>query len=207
MNPALTYADAIQNVEKYLTRGAFAKADVFIARYQGRRYVVKDFGSKSFWERTIIGRMVIGREFRAYRALSGIDGLPETAIRLGAFALATEYLEGGDLGGLTRGEINTAVLGQFERVLNDIHARGWVHLDLQRRSNILLVNRKVFVVDLASALHPGGIPIIGWFLTRMLGFFDRLSLIKLKNIYTPELLTAKERKWMRLRNMVMPTKW
>ena len=207
MNLDLTYAEATANIEKVLAQGGFAKARVFIARHRGRRIVVKDFGSKGFWERNLIGRMVISREFRAYRALAGIDGLLAAAKRLTPFSLAVEYLDGIDLGGLTRGEIGRDVIEQFERIVNAIHSRGWVHLDLQRRSNILLVNGKVFVVDLASAFHPGGIPLIGRGLTRFLGFFDRLSLIKLKNIYTPDSLTRAERKWLKARNLVMPTKW
>jgi RIO-like serine/threonine protein kinase len=207
MDLDLTYAEATENIEKVLAQGDFAKARVFIARHRGRRFVIKDFGSKGFWERNVIGRMVIGREFRAYRALAGIDGLLAAAKRLTPFSLAVEYLDGIDLGGLTRGEIGRDVLEQFERIVEDLHSRGWVHLDLQRRSNILLVNGKVFVVDLASAFHPGGIPLIGRGLTRLLGFFDRLSLIKLKSIYTPETLTPGEQRWLKIRNRVMPTKW
>ncbi len=207
MNLDLTYAEATANVEKVLTQGGFAKARVSIARHRGRRFVVKDFGSKGFWERNLIGRMVIRREFSAYRVLAGIDGLLSTAKRLTPFSLAVEYLDGVDLGGLTRGDLGRGVIEQVERIVDDLHSRGWVHLDLQRRSNILLVKGKVFVVDLASAFHPGGIPLIGRGLTRFLGFFDWLSLIKLKNIYAPESLTETERKWLRIRNLVMPTKW
>jgi len=207
MNLDLTYAEATADIEKVLAQGGFAKARVFIARHHGRRFVIKDFGSKGFWERNLIGRMVIGREFRAYRALAGVDGLLAAAKRLTPFSLAVEYLDGIDLGGLTRGEIGRDVIEQFERIVDDLHSRGWVHLDLQRRSNILLVNGKVFVVDLASAFHPGGIPLIGRGLTRFLGFFDRLSLIKLKNIYVPDSLTRAERKWLKARNRVMPKKW
>jgi RIO-like serine/threonine protein kinase len=203
----LTYAEATADIEKVLAPGGFAKARVFIARHHGRRFVIKDFGSKGFWERNLIGRMVISREFRAYRALAGIDGLLAAAKRLSPFSLAVEYLDGIDFGGPTRGEIGRDVIEQFECIVNDLHSRGWVHLDLQRRSNILLVNGKVFVVDLASAFHPGGIPLIGRGLTRILGFFDRLSLIKLKTVYAPDSLTRAERKWLKARNLVMPTKW
>jgi hypothetical protein len=99
------------------------------------------------------------------------------------------------------------VIRQFEAVVEELHERGWVHLDLQRRSNILLVGGKVFVVDLASAFHPGGVPLIGRWLARLIGFADRMSLIKMKSIYAPELLTAAERRLIRLRNLTMPHKW
>jgi hypothetical protein len=207
MERYMTHADAVLGIEKYLTRGKFAKADVFIASFRGQRFIVKDFGKRGFWERNLIGRVVIGRESRAYRALAGVEGLPSRFKRLTPFSLAIEYLEGRDLGGVERHEIGPGVIRQFERIIDEFHERGWVHLDLQRRSNILLVNGRVFVVDLASAFHPGGVPLIGSWLVRLLGFADRLSLIKIKSIFAPELLSPDDRKLIRMRNMFMPTKW
>lgn len=203
----MTYADAVSGVEKYLTKGRFAKADIFIAGYRGQRFIVKDFEGRGFWERNLIGRVIIGRESRAYEVLAGVEGLPARFKRLSPHALAIEYLEGRDLGGVERHEIGPGVIRQFERIINELHERGWVHLDLQRRSNILLVNDKVFVVDLASAFHPGGVPLIGRWMVRLMGFADRLSLIKMKTIFAPELLTPDDRRLIRIRNRFMPTKW
>jgi predicted Ser/Thr protein kinase len=207
MNRDFSYDEAAANLEKVLIKGRLLKADVFITRFRGQRFVVKDFGKKGFLERNLAGRMVIAREIRAYRALAGIEGLPSQFKRLSPFSIAVEYLEGRDLGGIVRGEIGPGVVLQFESIVEELHERGWVHLDLQRRSNILLVDGKVFVVDLASAVHPGSIPVVGRCLTRLLGSADRLSLIKMKNIYAPELITAREKKWLRLRNLMMPRKW
>ena len=207
MYPDLTYSNAVLSIEKSLTKGKFAKADVFIANVRGRRLIVKDFGTKGLLERNLIGRIVIGRELRAYRELAGIYGLPSQFKRLSPFSLAIEYLEGQDLGRIAHSEIGPGVILQFERIMEDLHERGWVHLDLQRRSNILLVNGKVFVVDLASAFHPGGVPVIGRLLTRIMSFFDHLSLVKLKSIFAPELLSRQDRKMMKLRNLVMRRKW
>lgn len=203
----MTYSDAVSGVEKYLTKGRFAKADIFIAGYRGQRFIVKDFGKRGVWERNLIGRIVIGRESRAYEVLAGVEGLPSKFKRLSPYALAIEYLEGRDLGGVERHEIGPGVIRQFERIINELHERGWVHLDLQRRSNILLVNDKVFVVDLASAFHPGGVPLLGRLLVRLLGFADRLSLIKMKTIFAPELLTPDDRRLIKIRNRFMPTQW
>jgi predicted Ser/Thr protein kinase len=203
----VSYDEAVLNLEKVLVKGSALKADVFITRFRGQRLVVKDFGKKGFLERNLVGRLVIGREIRAYRALAGIEGIPSQFKRLSPFSIAIEYLEGRDLGGIVRGEIGPGVVRQFESIVEELHERGWVHLDLQRRSNILLVDGKVFVVDLASALHTGSFPLAGRCLTGLLGLADRLSLIKMKSIYAPELITARERKWLRLRNLMMPRKW
>ena len=203
----VSYDEAASNLEKVLIKGKSLKADVFITRFRGQRFVIKDFGKKGFIERNLVGRMVIGREIRAYRALCGVEGIPSQFKRLSPFSIAIEYLEGRDLGGIVRGEIGPGIIRQFEDIIEELHERGWVHLDLQRRSNILLVGGKVFVVDLASAIHPGSLPLVGRCLTGLLGFADRLSLIKMKSIYAPELMTARERQWLRLRNLLMPRKW
>jgi hypothetical protein len=204
MHRDMTYDDAVSGIEETIAKEHFAKADVSVARFRGLRFVIKDFSRKGFWERNLIGRVVIRREFRAYQALAGIEGLPSRFKRLNPFALAIEYLEGRDLGGFKRQEIGPGVVLQFERILNDLHERGWVHLDLQRRSNILLVNERVFVVDLASAFHPGGVPLIGRLLVRIVGFADRLSLLKMKHLFAPELLTARDRRMIRFRNLFAP---
>lgn len=207
MNYGPAYGEAVANIEKALVKGKLYKADIYLVNVRGHRYIVKDFSAKGFWERNLIGRVITGREFRAYRALSGVEGLPTRYQKLSQCCIAIEYLEGKDLGGVLPDEIGPGIIRQFERIVAELHKRGWVHLDLQRRSNILLVDGKVFVVDLASSFHPGGIPLIGGTLTRLLGFFDRLSLIKLKKLYSPDALTGNDLKWLRLRNLVMPTKW
>jgi predicted Ser/Thr protein kinase len=207
MQTNLTYEEARSNCEKVLIKGRFYKADVFVTRSGARRFIVKDYAQKGFWERNVVGRIVISREARAYAALAGIDGLPARFKRLSPFAFALEYLEGKDLGAVDQKEIGPDVIHQFEEIVTKIHDRGWVHLDLHRRTNILLVNGKVYIVDLASALHPGGIILIGRSLTRMIGFADRLSLIKMKTIFAPHTLTQQERTWLRIRNRIMPSKW
>jgi len=207
MYPRMTYEEAIMNLEKVLIKGRFTKADVFITRFEGRRFVVKDYSQKGFWERNLIGRFVIGRESRAYEALRGVAGLPPQFKRLSPYSLAVLYLEGKDLGCFQRGEFGPEVIRQFERIVDELHKRGWVHLDLHRRTNILFIDGNIFVVDLASALHTGSVPLIGRFLTGLIGFADRLSLIKMKKIFGPELLTDRERRWLKLRNIFMPTKW
>ncbi len=207
MNTRLTYGEAIANLEKVLIKGRFTKADVFITQSEGRRFVVKDYSQKGFWERNLIGYIVIGRESRAYEALNGVEGLPPRFKRLSPYSLAVEYLDGKDLGCFQRGEFEPEVIRQFERIVDDLHKRGWVHLDLHRRTNILYVDRNIFVVDLASALHTGSIPLFGRYLTALIGLADRLSLIKMKKIFGPELLTDRERRWLKLRNIFMPTKW
>jgi predicted Ser/Thr protein kinase len=203
----MTYHDAVNGFERDISKGKFAQADIFIARFQGQQFIVKDFGSRGTWLRKCYGRAAIDRESRAYEALAGIEGLPARTKRLTPHCLAVEYLEGKDLGGASRQEIGPGVIRQFEQIINELHGRGWVHLDLHRRKNILLVNGKVFVIDLASSLHPGRIPLVGRFLVRLIGLADLLSIIKLKTLFAPELLSSWERRAARFRNLFFRTKW
>ncbi len=203
----MTYNDVRAGIERVITENKFAKADVFVASHGGSRFVVKDFGKKGFWERNLIGRIVIGRECRAYRSLAGIAGLPSKFLRLSPFSMAIEYLEGRDLGGLMQQDIGADIVRQLEQIIESLHARGWVHLDLQRRTNILLVNGRVYVIDLASAFHPGGIPIFGKPIVLLMGLADRLSLLKMKRLFAPDLLTSADKRMIRIRNVFMPTKW
>jgi len=203
----MTYDEVVSGMEKYLTEGRFAKANVFLSRIEGGQFIVKDFARKGFWERNLIGRIVIGRECLAYRTLAGTPGIVQHFEQLGPFTLAIEYLHGRDLGSVERHEIGAEVVRQLEAIVNSLHQRGWVHLDLQRRSNILLIDGRVVVVDLASAMHPGAVPLIGGLLVRIVGFADRLSLLKMKNLFSPELLSEADRRMIRLRNLFMPTKW
>jgi tRNA A-37 threonylcarbamoyl transferase component Bud32 len=169
--------------------------------------VVKDYTRKGFWERNLVGRIVIGREARSYAALCGIDGLPARFKRLSPYSFCVEYLEGKDLGAAGKEEISPDVIRQFERIVRGFHDRGWVHLDLHRRSNILLIGGRVYVVDLASAMHTGSVPLLGRLLTSFIGIADLLSLVKMKTLFGPELMTPRERMWLRIRNTVMPAKW
>src|SRR5574341_1938399 len=103
MHADLTYDRAVANLEKVLIKGRFFKADVFITQSEGRRFVVKDYSQKGFWERNLVGRIVIGREAGAYAALSGVDGMPQRFKRLSPFSFAVEFLDGRDLGSVGPG--------------------------------------------------------------------------------------------------------
>ncbi|HEY6010636.1 MAG TPA: hypothetical protein VIX18_04120, partial [Nitrospirota bacterium] len=88
----MTYDKAVASREKILIQGGPFKADVFITRSDGVRFVVKDYSRKGFWERNLVGRVVIHREARAYEALRGMAGLPQQFKRLSAFSFAVEFL-------------------------------------------------------------------------------------------------------------------
>lgn len=207
LHKEMTYQDAVIGAERYISAGKLGKADIFISRYRGDLFLVKDFSGRASWERNSIGRLLIRREYRAYRGLAGIEGLPGRFQRLSPFCLAIEYLAGRDFSHVERQEVQPGTLRELADIIHALHVRGWVHLDLHRRKNILLVDGKVFVVDLASAFHTAAVPVIGSLLTKAAGIADRLALVKFKAIFAPEMLTPGEQRLSKIRNIFLRTSW
>lgn len=167
--------------------------------------VVKDFGDKRWWVR-MIGRLQISVEQRAYRRLTGIEGVPRFFGRVDPYALVIEYIDGRPLGTLPdRTRDGSARFERLCRTVDEIHARGVVHWDLRARRNVLIrPDGHIFVVDFAGAmsLRPGG------FLHRLLFHWlrmpDRSALLKWKQILDAGAWTDEEagfverhRRWRR----------
>ena len=81
--------------ERELLRdGRFANARVERVRIDGVDWIFKDFSSRAFFVRHTVGRFLLGREVRALRRLEGIAGVPSTAFRVDAFAMAARFVPG-----------------------------------------------------------------------------------------------------------------
>ena len=120
-----------------LREGRWANAQVFRVEAAGRVWVVKDFSRRAFWVRFTIGRFLLRRELRALRRLGGIDGVPQRAFRIDGDAIAAEFIPGTTLGHVAPEQMTVAFFTQMERLLNDVHARGIVHLDTRGTGNML----------------------------------------------------------------------
>ena len=138
---------------------------------------VKDVRHKPWWGRWW-GRRNLAREWKAYRALDGLPGLPRPLARLDADAIALEWIEGAELiAAPARFRHAQDYHGQLSTIIDGLHDRGWVHLDLRGRHNVLLdQNGRVVLIDLGAALRwPFGSKPPGW-LCRV----DRGALVKWK---------------------------
>ena len=135
--PPLTRSALATAPCRLLRDGRWANAQVFQVDAGGTSWVVKDFSARSFWVRHTIGRMLLGRELRGLQRLTGVDGVPQRAFRIDRFAIAAEFIPGQTLGKVPAEQLTTQFFLDLERLMNEVHARGVVHLDTRGTGNML----------------------------------------------------------------------
>ena len=131
------------------------KADVLVYETEGRRIAVKDYRERGFLARNVIGRFLVRRECRAYEAAHGAPGLPPFLGRVGAFGLATGWIEARPLSDLAGERLPDAVFDRLDAILAGLHAKGIALADLHHRDVLLSDDGDVHVVDLAAAVSGG----------------------------------------------------
>lgn len=131
------------------------KADILVLRLDGRRVALKDYSPRPYPVRALLGRFLVGRECRAYRAAAGAPGLPAFLGRVGPYALATAWVEGRTLAALRGESVPAEVFARLRAILDGLHARGVALGDLHHRDVLVGGGGEVHVVDLATAWVAG----------------------------------------------------
>jgi len=174
-------------------KGAWGKADILLVDSNGGRAIVKDFSTKIPPVRWY-GRWQIRREASIYRRLAGIPGVPRYYGRVGKNAMAIEYIEGERISHWKRRELPPALFTRLWTLIESIHARGIVHIDLRKRDNILISQGgEVFIIDFnASFRFPPGSRGARWLLPA-LRKIDHFGFLKWKAALAPSQLSDAER--------------
>jgi RIO-like serine/threonine protein kinase len=134
-----TRAELEQGPRKRLSEGRWANAVLYCFEHRGASWVVKDFGSRSFLVRNLIGRLLVRREVGCLRRVDGIAGAPSGAFRVDAYALAYRFVPGLTLRRTENAAIGPEYFPLLERDLREMHATARVvHLDLRNADNILV---------------------------------------------------------------------
>jgi hypothetical protein len=173
-------------------------ADLFVVHTPASAMVVKDFSGKSWWTR-FLGRMQIAHECRAYEWLGDTPGVPRFYGRIDRHALAVEKVEVTQLTyAANRYSDGHRHLENLTSVLKEFRSRGFIHLDLRGRRNVMLrSDGEILVLDLAGAvwLKPESL----WFrlLLPLIRANDRNTLFKWKVLLTPDRLTSREKASLR----------
>lgn len=142
-----------------LQDGGWRAPDVLLIDGPSGPVVVKDFRPRPPWLRQTLGRFLIWRELRAYRALRGHPSVPRLLGRLDGFAFAIEYRPGERMTREIIGRVAPAFAASLERAVRTMHACGVAHLDLRHRSNVLVGrDGEPILIDFASAIcfRPNG---------------------------------------------------
>ena len=157
----------LASAERQLLRdGRFANARVERVRIGGTDWIVKDFGSRAFLVRHTVGRFLLGRELRALRRLEGLPGIPSQAFRVDALSMAARFVPGRALADTPKGPFATEYLVALEALLQQVHARGLVHLDTRGGGNLLIgPDGTPGIIDFQAALSTRWMPraLRGWF--------------------------------------------
>jgi len=158
--PAAFGRAQLDRAERELLRdGRFANARVERVRIDGVDWIFKDFSSRAFFVRHTIARFLLGREVRALRRLEGIPGVPSMAFRVDAFAMAARFVPGRSLANVKSMPVSTAYLTALEALLQQVHARGLVHLDTRGGGNLLMQpDGRPGIIDFQAALSTRWMP-------------------------------------------------
>lgn len=166
---------------RVLNRGGAGNPDVLLVRQGDDFCVVKDFAPRGALTRAFAPRLV-RREMRAYRQLAGHPFVPLLIAEIDELAFAVEYRPGRILGPTLADFVPKSFIDDLRGAVDEMHARGVVHLDLRHRSNALATRAgEPVLIDFASALcfRPGGfaarviLPWLAWIDRRAVDKWER----------------------------------
>ncbi len=191
--PCITEDDLAGGRIRLLQQGAWGKADILLIETSKGPAIVKDFRRKILPVRWY-GRWQIRRESSIYRRLAGVTGVPRYYGRIGKSAMALEYIDGERISHWKRRELPPSLFPRLWRLIEEIHARGIVHIDLRKRDNILVnAAGDVFIIDFnASFRFPRGGPGARWVFP-LLCKIDHFGFLKWKAALAPAQLSEVER--------------
>jgi predicted Ser/Thr protein kinase len=171
-----TRAEFTQRREEVLNRGRWANAILYLFRKDGEVWVVKDFRPRHFLVRETIGRLLTARELRGLRRVAGVRGVPQGAFRLDRHALAYRYVRGTSIARPGGGGLPAEFYAALERLLQEVHTRGIVHLDVRNARNILVDHEgRPLLIDFQSHVGTAWLPRR---LRRLIELFDLSGVYK-----------------------------
>ncbi len=163
----------------------FYSVNVLYRNVEGGRQVLKLSDFRMFFG--VLLRPFAGwmsrHEYRIYAALTDIPGIPALGPRLGRCGYFHAYIEGKTLADChSQSEIPDDFFDRLAKIYRAIHERGIVHLDSDKRSNILLADDGApYVIDFQVALWllPNNRPTSRW----RQKMFDRLVRSDVYHVY------------------------
>ena len=142
-----------------LNRGRWGNADVYLFGRGEQKWVVKDFTPCPPLIRESWGRLLVRREYGALCRLQGINGIPEALGMIDARAFCYEYIPGRNLRKLPSEKLDAGFFHALEALINQMHQRSVVHLDLRNRRNILMTETgSPALLDFQSSLNLKHVP-------------------------------------------------
>ena len=149
-----TRKDLATGEYEIIVKGRWGNADLY--QYQNGKdiWVVKDFSPCPPFIRKTWGRFMVKREFKALKKLKGIAGIPAEPFLMDVYAVCYRYQPGTILKDMTPESIGEDFFSEFENLVNLMHQRNMVHLDIRNQRNILVTDKgKPALLDFQSSLN------------------------------------------------------
>jgi len=169
--------DALSSPDaRVLNQGRWANAVLYLIERNGERWVVKDFAPRPGLVRATIGRLFVSREHAALCRLQGIAGVPRDPFRLDAHAVGYRFVPGNTLARSALDGRYGEFFAALERLMQQVHARGVVHLDSRNSRNVLVTeDGQPVLIDFQSHLRTERFP---WRFRRWLEAYDMAGVYK-----------------------------
>lgn len=163
----------------------WTKADVEFYEIDVLRVAVKTYQPRNTIARNSLGRWLIRREASAFRAVAGMEAVPEFLGRIGPFAIATRWVDAVPLKAHTGGRLDDEIFDRLARIVSQFHDRGVALADLHHRDVLLADDGSLFVLDLATAWVVGDRPgPLGRYLFERFCESDRVNLARMRARFT-----------------------
>jgi hypothetical protein len=137
---------------------------------------------------------VMAREVRHYRLLQGVPGVPRLLGKLDSSRFLLEHVDAKPIHRKLGKEILHAALDNLESVIAGIHERGFAHLDLRHKGNVLVgQGGDVWIIDLGQGLDCSR-GLLRRLIFPLLRRIDRSAVTKFRARYAPDTLPPGRRK-------------
>ncbi len=159
MKKCLTREDLRRDGAMALKRGRWGNADLYLFSQPGETWVIKDFSPCPPLIRESWGRLLVRHECGALSRLSGIGGIPELICVLDAYAFCYGYIPGRILRGTPSSMVEPDFFYRLEALVNCMHQRNLVHLDLRNSRNVLITESGApALLDFQSSVNLDHVP-------------------------------------------------
>ena len=171
------------------------KACVRLIRLAGETVVEKDYSSRSFLVRGILGPRLLDREEGALRRLDGLSGVPGFKLRPSRQRLIMERLPGRSLASYPRGGDGTTLPSDFflrlRRLVKAVHHEGIAQGDIGAGDVLVRSDGSPGLVDFSVSVRRRSGGFRGW-LYRSAVHQDLRRIARLHQRYSPIDLDAEE---------------
>lgn len=197
MFDSITISNISRYQRKVLREPSSTRPALYVIQENDVRAVVKDFSPNRSLYRNIVGRFLIWRESKAYRRLTGLEGIPRYFRSIDGIALILEEIPGKNIEDVEKEEVlSKEFFEELRRLVKRVHERGLAHCDLKRAPNILLGNDgKPYIVDWSASIfktESGFFPLNLLYRRFLLDDFNAITKIQLR--HCPENVTPEEKR-------------